>query len=137
MQMKERMRALTERIWRGLPDSLNLLKKYADAEGAKEETGMQEYYHVQVITKNGPLNLRDAPGGKVMAEIPAGTVMDAAGSGEWLHVKHEGMSGYAAARYLEPVAQEAERIQMVLTDETGSSWIPQGEFKVQMRKVED
>ena len=105
----------------------------------------------RVITKEDPLSLRELPEtGRVIARMPAGMVIEASGDGEWLLVDYGGIRGYAAARYLqrleqaqedtkENAPQEIEEGQgrMVLTDEAGNTWIPEGAFMVEIRKLED
>jgi len=115
------------------------IHRYIEPKEAEEEEGMEEYASARVMTREDPLNLREAPGGRVIARIPAGSLVKAAGEGEWLRVEYEGMQGYAAAQYLRRTGEEDETgsIRMVIMDEAGNSWIPQGEFRVQMRRMED
>ena len=100
----------------------------------------------RVITKNDPLSLRELPEtGRVIAKMPAGMVIEASGDGEWLLVDYGGIRGYAAARYLQRLeeAQEEDKeesaaaMRMVLTDEAGNTWVPEGAFMAEIRRLED
>ena len=103
----------------------------------------------RVITKQDPLSLRELPEtGRVIAKMPAGMVVEASGDGDWLLVDYGGIRGYAAARYLqrleeaqEETAEEkkesAAAMRMVLTDEAGNTWVPEGAFMAEIRRLED
>lgn len=104
-----------------------------------EEKQMNVIYRARVMTKEDPLSLREAPqGGKVIARMPMGATVDVMREGEWALVQYEGIQGYASQKYLERIEEdEADDIRMVLTDEAGNTWIPEGGFSVQMRRMED
>ena len=59
-----------------------------------------------ITTKGGNLNIRSGPGEKyqVIGSIPNGaqiTVLD--GSGEWSYIRYNGITGYAATYYIDPL----------------------------------
>ena len=106
---------------------------------AKRES-MNTIYRARVVTKEDPLCLRDAPeNGGVIARMPMGAVVDVMREGEWALVLYEGIQGYAAQRYLERIEEEEETDgrRLVLTDDAGNIWIPQGGFSAAMRMTED
>jgi len=56
---------------------------------------------VFVKTANkGMLNLRATPGGKIIAQIPNGTKLDAQSEGEWSKVEYNGKAGYVKTEFL-------------------------------------
>ena len=56
---------------------------------------------VFVKTANkGTLNLRAAPGGKIIAQIPNGTTLEAQSEGEWSKVEYDGKTGYVKTEFL-------------------------------------
>lgn len=56
---------------------------------------------VYVKTANkGTLNLRDKPNGKVLAQIPYGTQLEAESEGEWSKVNYNGKAGYVKSEFL-------------------------------------
>ena len=74
----------------------------------EEETGM---YRARVNLNNvgSSLNLRNGPSTKdrVIGSIAHGTVVDVlAEDGKWLYVRYKGLSGYAAAEYLERISED-------------------------------
>ena len=70
--------------------------------------------------------------------MPKGAAVEVLSEGEWPLVCYDGMQGYASQEYLERIAEETEQeMRMVLTDDMGNTWIPDGGFSVQMRKAED
>ena len=110
-----------------------------EPEETQRKIRMENISAYQVITRTDPLSLRDAPKtGRIIARMPAGTIVQAAGDGEWLSVKYEGMRGYASAKYLQRMEEgDTGRMRLVLTDEAGNTWIPEGGFSAEMRKMED
>lgn len=92
-----------------------------------------------VMTQEDPLCLREAPKtGRVIARMPTGTAVQASGDGEWLSVEYNGMQGYASAQYLKKMGlSEARGMRLVLTDEAGNTWIPEGGFSAEIRRTED
>ena len=56
---------------------------------------------VYVKTANkGTLNLRATPGGKIIAQIPNGTQLEAQSEGEWSKVEYGGKTGYVKTEFL-------------------------------------
>lgn len=56
---------------------------------------------VYVKTANkGALNLRATPGGKITAQIPNGTPLEAQSEGEWSKVEYNGKIGYVKTEFL-------------------------------------
>ena len=56
---------------------------------------------VYVNTPNkGTLNLRKAPQGAIIAQIPNGTKLEAQSEGEWSKVEYNGKIGYVKTSYL-------------------------------------
>lgn len=117
----------------------DLLGVHRYIEADEGEGRMKMIYRAKVATENDPLSLRDAPeNGRVIARMPKGAVVEVLSEGDWPLVSYEGMEGYASHEYLERIGEEtAQEIRMVLTDEMGNTWIPEGGFSVQMRKTED
>lgn len=114
----------------------DLLGKHRHIEAG--ETDMNRIYRAKVMTKEHPLSLRDAPkSGRVIGKIPKDAIVDVMSEGEWPLVVWEGNEGYASGAYLQRTEEQAGGICMVLTDEAGNTWIPQGGFSVQMRETED
>lgn len=107
--------------------------RYIQIEGEQ----MSRLYRAKVATKEDSLRLRDAPvSGRVIAKIPRGAAVSVMSEGEWPLVEYDGMQGYASAAYLKRMEEE-NGMRLVLTDEAGNTWIPEGGFHVQMRKTED
>ncbi|MBQ8620320.1 MAG: C40 family peptidase [Clostridia bacterium] len=103
-----------------------------------EEMRMNVIYRARVATKEDPLSLRDAPErGNVIARMPIGAMVDVMREGDWALILYEGVQGYAAGRYLERIDEQEQEKQLVLTDEAGNTWIPEGGFSLQMRRTED
>lgn len=105
----------------------------------KEETSMSRLYRARVATKEDPLSLREEPKtGRVIAKMPKDAIVDVMSEGDWPLIEYENMQGYASHAYLERLEEEENGdIRMVLTDEAGNTWIPEGRFSVEMRKTED
>ena len=56
---------------------------------------------VYVHTANkGTLNLRVAPKGAILLQIPNGTQLDAESEGEWSKVTYKGKTGYVKTEFL-------------------------------------
>ena len=56
---------------------------------------------VYVKTANkGTLNLRATPNGRIIAQIPNGTKLDAQSEGEWSKVEYGGKTGYVKTEFL-------------------------------------
>ena len=56
---------------------------------------------VYVNTANkGTLNLRETPSGKIIAQIPNGTKLEAQSEGEWSKVGYNGKIGYVKTEFL-------------------------------------
>lgn len=56
---------------------------------------------VYVHTANkGTLNLRVAPKGAILLQIPNGTKLDAESEGEWSKVTYKGKTGYVKTEFL-------------------------------------
>ena len=56
---------------------------------------------VYVRTANkGTLNLRETPGGRIIAQIPNGTKLEAQSEGEWSKVGYNGKIGYVKSNKL-------------------------------------
>ena len=56
---------------------------------------------VYVHTANkGTLNLRVAPRGAILLQIPNGTKLDAESQGEWSKVTYKGKTGYVKTEFL-------------------------------------
>ena len=108
-----------------------------EVDEAEEVTG--NMYEARIVTKKDPLSLRDAPGkGRVIARMPRGAIVEVISEGEWSLVSYEGIQGYALHEYLARTEEEEREIlRMVLTDDRGNMWIPEGGFSVQMRRTED
>lgn len=109
-----------------------------------EEEEMNTIYRARIATREDPLSLRDAPeNGRVIARMPMGAQVDVLREGDWALVEYEGMQGYAARRYLERIeegekeAEETGSMRLVLTDDAGNTWIPEGGFSARMRRTED
>lgn len=75
----------------------------------EEETEMPVLYRARVVTKEDPLTLRNAPiSGKKIGELPKGAVVDVYGSGDWPRVRYGELLGYASAKYLEEIKEDAQ-----------------------------
>lgn len=112
----------------------NLLGIHRYIEVSEAERMMEKVYKAKVATKTDPLSLRDAPeSGRVIAKLPRGAIVEVIGEGEWPLVVYDGMQGYASSEYLERIEEEKEQaLRLVLTDEMGNTWIPEGGFSVEM-----
>lgn len=78
-------------------------------DNAEEEETVMYRARVNLNSAKSSLNLRNGPSMKdrVIGSIPHWTVVDVlAEAGDWLYVRYNGLSGYAAAEYLEPVNTE-------------------------------
>lgn len=115
------------------------IHRYIEAKGE----AMNTIYRARIATKEDPLSLRSMPeNGEVIARMPMGAVVDVMREGEWALVQYEGIQGYAAQRYLERIEaeekeEETDGRRLVLTDDAGNTWIPQGGFSAVMRRTED
>lgn len=112
------------------------IHRYIGTQGAKR---MSRLYRAKVATRKDPLSLRAAPkDGRVIARIAKGAIVDVMSEDSWPLIEYEGMRGYASMAYLERIEEEtAEEMRLVLTDEAGNTWIPDGGFSAQLRKTED
>jgi len=117
----------------------NLLGIHRYIEASEAERTMEKVYKARVATKTDPLSLRDAPeNGRVIAKMPKGAIVEVLSEGGWPLVSYDGMQGYASHEYLARIEEEkAQELRLVLTDEMGNTWIPEGGFSVQMRETED
>lgn len=117
----------------------DLLGKHRYIETGEGDRTMEMICRAKVATKNDPLSLREAPeDGRVIARMPKGAVVEVLSEGEWPLVFYDGMKGYASHEYLERIEEERmQEMRMVLTDDMGNTWIPEGGFSVQMRRTED
>ena len=100
-------------------------------ENRTEETGM--LYTGRVETQGGALNVRQTPGGSVIGQIERGQQVEVLGdTGKWLAIAYGGGLGYAAKEYIvfEGSAQKGAR--MVIEDEAGRTFIPEGGYTVRL-----
>lgn len=77
---------------------------------------MTVLFRARVVTKNGPLNLRDepGPGGSRTGSLPRGAVvdvLDTAINAGWWHVQYGALDGYASSDYLERI-EEADSVEL-------------------------
>lgn len=98
--------------------------------------GARVLYRARVATARDPLRVRDWPEtGEVLGSIPRGAeveVLDDTGGG-WLRVRYGGLEGYASGAYLSRADGEAQAgARLVLTDEAGRTWSPQGAVTVRV-----
>lgn len=112
------------------------IHRYIGTQGAEK---MSRLYRAKVATRKDPLSLREAPkDGRVIARIPKGAIVDVMSEDSWPLIEYEGMRGYASMAYLERIEEDtAEEMRLVLTDEAGNTWIPEGGFSAQLQKTED
>ena len=113
-------------------------------DGFVEEDTMSVLYKAEVITSSDPLNLRDAPKGKKIGELPKGALVDVIADGEWARVRYGDLLGYASADYLQRVeADTAEpetgelTVKTVITDEAGRTFEPVGAYTAKTVLVVD
>lgn len=100
------------------------------------EENVMALYQAKVITQEDPLTLRNAPDGDRIGKIPRGTIVDVlAEDGEWAYVRHDGVSGYAASKYLEKMETDYSEltVRTILTDSAGNTWEPVGAFTARVQ----
>lgn len=106
-------------------------------EPTKETEGnAMALYQAKVITQEDPLTLRNAPDGDRIGKIPRGAIVDVlAEDGEWAYVRHDGVSGYAARKYLEKMETDYSEltVRTILTDSAGNTWEPVGAFTARVQ----
>ena len=96
-----------------------------------EAMQMDMLYEARVATREDPLNLRDAPGGRRIGELPRDAIVQVLEEGEWARVRYGEAMGYVSMQYLERSEERGSmRIRTILTDETGSTWEPVGVYWV-------
>ena len=100
------------------------------------EEGERVLYRARVATARDPLRVRDWPEtGEVLGSIPRGAeveVLDDTGDG-WPRVQHGSLVGYVSGAYLSRADGEAQAgARLVLTDEAGRTWSPQGAVTVRV-----
>lgn len=84
-----------------------------------QEEGMAALYNARVVTKEGPLNVRQVPEvGKVIGKIPKGEVVGVYSSGNWVRAKYGEIYGYVSAEYLERIEEEAQETTQDATQTT-------------------
>lgn len=98
--------------------------------------GARVLYRARVATERDPLRVRDWPEtGEVLGSIPRGAeveVLDDTGDG-WPRVQHGSLVGYVSGAYLSRADGEAQAgARLVLTDEAGRTWSPQGAVTVRV-----
>ena len=79
------------------------------ADTTKEEETVMYTARVNLNSSKSSLNLRNGPSTNDtrIGSIPHGEVVDVlVESGNWLYVRYNGMSGYAAAEYLERISED-------------------------------
>lgn len=98
--------------------------------------GARVLYRARVATERDPLRVRDWPEtGEVLGSVPKGAtveVLDDTGDG-WPRVQHGSLVGYVSGAYLSRADSEAQAgARLVLTDEAGRTWSPQGAVTVRV-----
>lgn len=80
----------------------------------KEEKRMETVQQARVWALSGStVNLRSAPGGRVIARVPIGAIVEVAGaSGGWSLIRHEGAEGYMQNTFLQDRTLETELEQL-------------------------
>ena len=77
-----------------------------------EERKMDVLYSAEVATDKGALNLRNAPNGKDIGDIPKGAIVAVIEDGEWPRVIYEDMMGYVSGKYLKKIEPEPEPVKL-------------------------
>lgn len=111
----------------------------------KEEDTPMYKAEVNLASAKSYLNLRNGPtrADKIIGSIPHGAVVDVlAEAADWLYVRYEGKSGYAAAEYLmrvsddmyvapeELIPESVPAITITIIDEAGNTFTPVGSWRV-------
>lgn len=73
---------------------------------------MDVLYSAEVATDKGALNLRNAPNGKDIGDIPKGAIVAVIEDGEWPRVIYEDMMGYVSGKYLKKIEPEQEPVKL-------------------------
>lgn len=112
-----------------------------------QEEAMEGYKAVvKLDDPNSTLNVRNAPGkeGAVINRLLHGQKVEVVTehAGGWVFVRYgdSGAMGYVASEYLERAEEDEEpstHVVLVFTDSFGNEWIPVGDFKAELRVVED
>ena len=108
------------------------------SESAQEEGMATALYTARVITKDGPLNVRQVPEvGKVIGTIPKGEVVEVFSSGNWVRAKYGDIYGYVSAEYLERIEEEAQETTQdatqtttLINEETGAAHMLVGKWRI-------
>ena len=116
--------------------------------GEKLQEKEMESYKARVKLENpdSTLNVRNAPvkEGAVINRLLHGQKVEVVTEheGGWAFVRYgdSGAMGYVASEYLERAEEDEEpstHVVLVFTDSFGNEWIPVGDFKAELRVVED
>ena len=107
-------------------------------ETAQEDGMATPLYTARVITKDGPLNVRQVPEvGKVIGKIPKGEVVEVYSVGNWVRAKYGEIYGYVSAEYIERIEEEPEQESFIsvegdvtIIDGEGNTFKPKGGWRV-------
>lgn len=103
--------------------------------GGKKANGRaaEALYIGRVETKSGGLNVRRTPGGEVMGMLGRGEAVTVLGeAGEWLTIAYGEGVGYAAKAYIQFAKSAQEAARIVIEDEAGNVFIPQGGYTARL-----
>ena len=99
----------------------------------QEDAGQENrLYTARVETDGGMLNVRDAPGGRVIGSLAPGEEVGVlCDEGEWAEIAYGSGTGYAAKRYL-CFAQSSQTVRIIIEDEEGNAFAPVGGFTLRL-----
>ena len=118
--------------------------RYIRTETEAAEESQAAHLYTAVVTledESSWLNVRNAPSGDVIGRLHDGAEVGVmAEMDEWAFVSYgEGKSGYVNVRFIAQKKREEKTPEMrvVLIDSAGREWIPVGDFRSELRAVND
>lgn len=108
------------------------IDRAAADEGKKNDAG-QALYTGRVKTEIGGLNVRRTPGGEVIGMLERGEEVAVLGDeGTWLTIEYGDGIGYVSKMYIAYEKEAKETTRLVIEDEAGNVFIPEGGYSVRM-----
>ena len=94
---------------------LGVLYEGYEEDRVKEESegnSVDVLYQAIVATEKGALNLRDAPNGKDIGDLPKDAIVDVLEGGEWPRVIYGDAVAYVSGKYIKKIEPEPEPVKL-------------------------